>query len=179
MARDAATTRARILEAATTEFATRGIAGARVDRIADLAGCNKALLYAYFGNKEQLFDAVFAGLVQRLVTDNPIDAEHVDEYAGRLVDYNAAHPEIVRLALWDRLEREGAGMRSAELVATDAAKAASLAAAQSRGSISTRFAPETAMALITVLSSMLPFLLPGGSAELRSAVTTAVGRLLR
>jgi AcrR family transcriptional regulator len=179
MARDAATTRARILEAATTEFATRGIAGARVDRIAELAGCNKALLYTYFGNKEQLFDAVFAALVRRLVTDNPIDADHVDEYAGRLVDYNAEHPEIVRLALWDRLERDGAGMRSAELLATDAAKAASIATAQSNGTISTRFSPEVAMALITVLSSMLPLLAPGTTAELRAAVTAAVERLLR
>jgi len=179
MARDAATTRARILDAATTEFAARGIAGARVDRIADLAGCNKALLYTYFGNKEQLFDAVFAGLVQRLVSDNPIDAEHLDEYAGRLLDYNAAHPEIVRLALWDRLERDGAGMRSAELVATDAAKAAAIGQAQSRGVVSTRFAPETAMALITLISSMLPFVQPGDPARLRAAVTTAVDRLLR
>ena len=47
----------RILDAATAEFSARGIAGARVDRIADAAACNKALLYSYFGNKDQLFDA--------------------------------------------------------------------------------------------------------------------------
>lgn len=112
MARNAEQTRARILEAATAEFSARGIAGARVDRIADAAACNKALLYSYFGNKEQLFDAVFAALVARLVAAHPIDAEHLDEYAGALVDSYVANPELVRLALWDRLERGGAGMRS-------------------------------------------------------------------
>ncbi|MFD6108194.1 TetR/AcrR family transcriptional regulator, partial [Nocardia salmonicida] len=50
-------TKARILQAATDEFATYGIAGARVDRIAKTAGANKNLIYIYFGGKDQLFDA--------------------------------------------------------------------------------------------------------------------------
>src|SRR5712691_1278983 len=50
----------RILAAATEEFTKHGIAGARVDRIAAAANSNKAMLYAYFGNKEQLFEAAFA-----------------------------------------------------------------------------------------------------------------------
>src|SRR5262249_57954896 len=60
MARDAEATRARILDAAEAEFATYGIAGARVDRIAETAPANKALIYKYFGTKDELFDAVFA-----------------------------------------------------------------------------------------------------------------------
>ena len=40
--RDAEATKARILEAATAEFAAHGIAGARVDRIAASAGANKS-----------------------------------------------------------------------------------------------------------------------------------------
>ena len=59
MQRNAERTRKRILAAATEEFAALGIAGARVNRIAEVAGCNKAMLYAYFGNKDELFDAVF------------------------------------------------------------------------------------------------------------------------
>ncbi|BCL80549.1 helix-turn-helix transcriptional regulator [Ktedonobacteria bacterium brp13] len=55
MGRDIQETKKRLLNAATNEFARRGIAGARVDRIADLAGCSKALIYDYFGNKDQLF----------------------------------------------------------------------------------------------------------------------------
>ena len=58
--RDAQATRRRIVAAATVEFAEHGIAGARVDRIARAAATNKAQLYSYFGNKDALFDAIFA-----------------------------------------------------------------------------------------------------------------------
>ena len=53
--RDAEATKARIFEAATAEFAAHGIAGARVDRIAQNAKANKQLIYAYFGDKQKLF----------------------------------------------------------------------------------------------------------------------------
>jgi AcrR family transcriptional regulator len=45
----------RILAAAATEFAERGYAGARVDRIARRAGVNKAMLYYHFRSKEGLY----------------------------------------------------------------------------------------------------------------------------
>jgi TetR/AcrR family transcriptional regulator len=52
-----AETRARILDAALTEFSTNGLAGARMDRIATTAGVNKALLYYYYDSKENLYTA--------------------------------------------------------------------------------------------------------------------------
>src|ERR1035441_5320694 len=48
-------TRARILDAALTEFSGNGLAGARTERIAAAAGVNKALLYYYFDSKEKLY----------------------------------------------------------------------------------------------------------------------------
>jgi TetR/AcrR family transcriptional regulator len=48
-------TRGRILDAALSEFAAHGLAGARTDRIANAAGVNKALLYYYFDSKENLY----------------------------------------------------------------------------------------------------------------------------
>jgi AcrR family transcriptional regulator len=57
-ARDPEHSRARILAAAHAEFAQHGFDGARVDRIAALAGINKRMLYHYFGNKDDLFCAV-------------------------------------------------------------------------------------------------------------------------
>ncbi len=51
----AAATKRRILEAALAEFAEKGLAGARVDEIADRAGVNKRMIYAYFGSKEDLW----------------------------------------------------------------------------------------------------------------------------
>jgi TetR/AcrR family transcriptional regulator len=52
-----AETRSRILDAALTEFAAHGLAGARTEPIAAAAGVNKALLYYYFESKEKLYAA--------------------------------------------------------------------------------------------------------------------------
>jgi AcrR family transcriptional regulator len=56
--RNPAQTRMRILNAATVEFASHGLNGARVDEIAARAGTNKRMIYHYFGNKDGLFAAV-------------------------------------------------------------------------------------------------------------------------
>lgn len=56
--RDAEQTRKRILEAATVEFARKGLGGARVDAIALRSKSNKRMIYHYFGSKEQLFKHV-------------------------------------------------------------------------------------------------------------------------
>ena len=53
----AAETRARILDAALSEFAAHGLAGARTEHIAAAAGVNKALLYYYFESKDKLYAA--------------------------------------------------------------------------------------------------------------------------
>jgi len=50
-------TRTRILDAALSEFAVHGLAGARTEQIAAAAGVNKALLYYYFESKEKLYAA--------------------------------------------------------------------------------------------------------------------------
>jgi len=52
----------RILAAAALEFAERGFAGARVDRIARRARVNKAMLYYHFGSKAMLYRALLRGL---------------------------------------------------------------------------------------------------------------------
>lgn len=99
MTRDSQDTRRRILDAGSAEFAEHGIAGAWVDRIAALAGCNKSLLYTYFGNKDRLFETVFDSIVAKMVTAIPIDPTDLAGYAGRLIDRHCTHPEVVRLAL--------------------------------------------------------------------------------
>lgn len=59
--RDAAQTKLRILECATSEFADHGYAGARIESIVGAAGVNISLLYQYFESKEKLFIAVMEG----------------------------------------------------------------------------------------------------------------------
>lgn len=53
--RDAAATRARILQAALKEFAAKGLDAARIEDIADMAGANRRMAYYYFGSKEGLY----------------------------------------------------------------------------------------------------------------------------
>lgn len=57
-ARNAEATKADVLAAARVEFAKSGLAGARVDKIAEQSGANKRMIYHYFGSKENLFAAV-------------------------------------------------------------------------------------------------------------------------
>lgn len=56
-------TEAKILEAATNVFVTKGMEGARMQEIADEAGINKALLHYYFRTKERLFEAIFSNVI--------------------------------------------------------------------------------------------------------------------
>ncbi|MBR9758392.1 MAG: TetR/AcrR family transcriptional regulator [Algicola sp.] len=53
------TTEHQILEAAKSVFETKGMAGARMQEIADKAGINKAMLHYYYRSKQLLFEAVF------------------------------------------------------------------------------------------------------------------------
>ena len=49
----------KILLAARKVFTTKGMAGARMQDIADEAGINKALLHYYFRDKDKLFETIF------------------------------------------------------------------------------------------------------------------------
>jgi TetR/AcrR family transcriptional regulator len=58
----------KILEAARQVFIRKGLAGARMQEIADEAGINKALLHYYFRSKEKLFDRIFMEVFQTIST---------------------------------------------------------------------------------------------------------------
>jgi len=58
MAKDESTEQ-RILTAARRIFFEKGLAGARMDKIAEEAEINKAMLHYYFKSKQKLFDRVF------------------------------------------------------------------------------------------------------------------------
>src|ERR1017187_9752498 len=60
------TTEEKILAAAKKVFVVKGMAGARMQDIADTAGINKALLHYYFRNKEKLFEVIFKEAAIRL-----------------------------------------------------------------------------------------------------------------
>lgn len=152
--RDAQRTQQQILEAATAEFAQHGIAGARVDRIAEAAGGSKAMIYAYFGSKDGLFDAVFGALVARNLHEVPLDVHDLPEYAARQFDQHQRHPEVLRLSTWDQLERAGKGATAESVVAAFDHKVGTLRAAQERGVVSNRFPARTLLELILALTQM-------------------------
>lgn len=77
-------TRARILDAALTEFSTQGLAGARTERIAKAAGVNKALLYYYFESKEKLYEAAFE-MIAAKVRDSSMAVFLLEASAGERV----------------------------------------------------------------------------------------------
>ncbi|WP_406124610.1 TetR family transcriptional regulator [Streptomyces sp. NBC_00989] len=102
--RDPEATKARIFEAAVAEFARHGIAGARIDRIATEAKANKQLIYAYFGNKAELFTQVLGKSMLDLAVALPVDPDDIEGWIDRLMDYHEAHPELLRLLFWEGLE---------------------------------------------------------------------------
>jgi AcrR family transcriptional regulator len=102
--RDADRSQSTILAAARDEFAEYGLGGARVDRIAERAALNKRLIYYYFQDKEQLFQAVLeqayrdireqeAGL-HLIELEPPTAVRRLIEFTW---NYYLAHPEFMTL----------------------------------------------------------------------------------
>src|SRR3954468_10039131 len=94
---DSTATKARLLDAAFKEFAQHGLAGARVDRIAEAAQANKGLIYVYYGSKEQLFDTVLTQRVGALFDAVPFTTADLPGFAGALFDYLLTSPKLLRL----------------------------------------------------------------------------------
>ena len=183
--RDAQATKARILAAATSEFAAHGIAGARVDRIAASAQANKNMIYIYFGGKEQLFDAVFSAAIDQLLETVPIDVDDLPGYAGSLFDHAERHPELSRLARWQGLERPPGLSLDAALSGTRN-KIQAIAAAQHAGTLVSTLTPDQLLAMLlsiaTAWSAGAPELVDmevseDVTAARRAAVVWAIERL--
>lgn len=150
--KDGPGTRRRILDAAAAEFAEYGIAGARVDRISANAKANKAQLYAYFGNKDGLFEHVFNELAETIMSAVPFTAEDLPGYVARLYDTCLDKPEVVRLATWARLERVQSGEFAVELRGATEEKVKQIAEAQSKGLINPGFEPCDVLAMAMAMA---------------------------
>jgi AcrR family transcriptional regulator len=178
-------TRERILQAAMAEFAAHGIAGARVDRIASGAGCNKNLIYVYFENKETLFTTVLQNHLLRVYEEITFSPDDLPGYAARVFDFAMAHSDLMRLLAWSNLEQDASN--PAGRAAAHAAKVAELTTAQGTGRPGTLLPPSflltAIMTLATAWTAVNPFGLPVDPdaakhpARLRENITDAV-RLL-
>ena len=183
MTRNAEASKERILEAAFAEFAAYGVAGARVDRVAATAGCNKNLIYIYFQDKDSLFKTVLMRQLARIAADLPFTAEDLPGYAVRAFDYAMEHPDLMRLMAWFSLEQ---GAQSGpERRASFDAKVAALVSAQESGALGQAFPPRflvtAVMALATAWSAANPFgyVLDPDASRNRSALREAVSDAVR
>ncbi len=102
--RDPAATRKKLLTAARREFASSGLAGARVDEIAARAGVNKQLVYHYFGDKDALYLAVLEWVYEEIrAQERKLNLEGLppEQAIRKLIessfDHLAAHPDFIVL----------------------------------------------------------------------------------
>ena len=181
-------TRDRILAAARAEFARFGIAGARIDRIAKAAKTSKERVYAYFKSKEALYQLVSGQELAAMVEATGMDPADLPEYAGRLHDYYAAHPETYRLMQWGRLELDPDDAAPDDpLQATMAGKIERLRQAQKAGLLDQFWDPTDILVLLNQIAAAWAGYLdlaPADPAEReqfmhdrRGSVVTAVERL--
>ncbi|WP_433198427.1 TetR/AcrR family transcriptional regulator [Nocardia sp. CA-107356] len=99
-------TKQALLRAARDEFAEYGLAGARVDRIAEAAGVNKERIYGLFGSKDKLFDVILIDTMREFLdVVQPLADTEPGEYVGKLFDYHRENPQLLRLLLWEGLHR--------------------------------------------------------------------------
>lgn len=178
-------TKARILDAALDEFSAHGVAGARVDRIAAAAGCNKNLLYVYFGSKENLFMTVLEQHLVRVYEDIPFTPDDLPGFAGRVFDFAMGRPDLMRLLAWSTLEQSVA-VPDGRTTSHDA-KVDAVAKAQADGHLDTTFSPAFLVTMIMSLACSWSAALPFGQAlhpdqtqapaDLREQVIQAIQRL--
>lgn len=101
-----------ILEVATAEFAEKGLAGARIDAIADATHTSKRMIYYYFGSKEGLYLAVLEQAYARMrATEAQLQLADLPPVPAlqRLVeftfDHHQGHPDYIRLVMNENIER--------------------------------------------------------------------------
>src|ERR1700760_2981046 len=101
MVNNSKTTENQIFEAALKVFQKKGLAGARMQEIADEAGINKSMLHYYFRSKDKLFLEVFrcsvqdfkAGLYPILDQEGPWE-ESIRNLCGYYMEFMSKNPDL-------------------------------------------------------------------------------------
>lgn len=94
--------RTEILNAALSEFAKKGVGGARLQTIADNSNVTKAMIHYYFDTKENLFkevfreayDTVMGSLFDILEKDTPLFLK-IEEFIGAAIERFQQRPALV------------------------------------------------------------------------------------
>jgi len=108
--RDPEGTRRRLLEAGCLLFSRSGYDGVAVDEIVDEAGCNKRMLYHYYGNKDGLYTEVLRSVFRKLEDSELASTEGhsdtgraVEDLLERYFEFLEENPDFTRLLMWENL----------------------------------------------------------------------------
>jgi AcrR family transcriptional regulator len=105
-------TMAGIMAVATAEFAAKGLAGARIDAIADATHTSKRMIYYYYGSKESLYLAVLEDAYRRirateaelhLADLSPVEA--LKALVGFTFDHHHSNQDFIRLVMSENIQR--------------------------------------------------------------------------
>lgn len=103
---------ANILEVATAEFGEKGLAGARIDEIAEATHTSKRMIYYYFGSKEGLYLAVLEESYRRMrqneaalhLEDLPPE-EALRKLVAYTFDHHRSNEPYIRLVMSENINR--------------------------------------------------------------------------
>jgi len=105
-------TRSNILEVATREFSEKGLAGARVDEIAERTSTSKRMIYYYFESKEGLYRAVLEKVYEQIrliesgiTTEDRSPEDALREIVRATFDWHNKHPDFVRLVMNENIHQ--------------------------------------------------------------------------
>jgi AcrR family transcriptional regulator len=176
MARPAKVSPDRILVAAAHEFASRGYAGARVDRIAHRARVNKAMLYYHFGSKQQLYRALLRTTFLYTAAKLREVAESGDTPAGMMDCVIATLAEIARERAFLppvmlREIAEGGAHLDRETLAALSAVPMAFGAVVARGIAAGAFRP--VHPIVAYFTAMAPLMVYMAGARIRQELTSS------
>ncbi len=90
-----------ILNAAKEVFQEKGMAGSRMQEIADKAGINKSMLHYYYRSKQLLFEAVFksafrllAPQLNRILNDDSELFDKIRNFTNNYISFVIVHPYL-------------------------------------------------------------------------------------
>lgn len=111
-----------ILNAAKEVFQEKGMAGSRMQEIADKAGINKSMLHYYYRSKQLLFEAVFknafrllAPQLNKVLNDDSELFDKIRNFTNNYISFVITHPYLPNFVIQelnknpdfiDRLRRE-------------------------------------------------------------------------
>ncbi|MET7290397.1 TetR/AcrR family transcriptional regulator [Streptomyces sp. NPDC005573] len=110
------------------------------------------MIYTYYGSKDGLFDAVLDHHITAAQDAVTLDATDLPGYVLQVFDFYRAHPHLVRLAMWQSLERPELMAARPEVAMAMAGKAAAIREAQRMGRVASALPAERLLEQILPLA---------------------------